>query len=135
MRKPIDDSGGELVVGNSKKPEKRRRNESPSAFTVEVEYGATDGAADRPPRAHGSVPNMPEARGGFTESQRRERGVEILAEAVYGYLKKRGQLTARVGHMAGNTPRAGPSPEGRILDECLDFQAQPTGTCDCLENG
>jgi hypothetical protein len=106
-----------------------------SACVVEAEYGATDDAADRPPRAHESVSNALEVPGILTESQRRERGVEILAEAVYGYLKRRGQLAARVGHMAGNTPEAGPGPEGRILDERLDFQAQPTGTCDCFENG
>lgn len=106
-----------------------------SACVVEAEYGATEDAADRPPRTRESVSNMPEARGILTESERRERAIEILAEAVYGYLKRRGNLAARAGQTAGKTPEAGPSPGAKILDECLDFHAQPTGTCDRLEDG
>jgi hypothetical protein len=120
---PGSESGGELVVGNNREAGRRNRNESLSAFTVEVEYGATEGAGERPPRAHESVCNVPEVRGISTESQRRERAVEILAEAVYSYLRKRGQLTARARQTARSTSESEPSSGGKILDESLDFQA------------
>jgi hypothetical protein len=105
------------------------------AHVVEVEYGATEGAADRSPEAIESVSHMPEVRGISTESQRRKRAVEILAEAVYRYLKRRGKLSAQAGHMAGNAREDWPGSGGKILDESLDFQAQRTGTYDGLENG
>ena len=117
----------------NEKHKKPRRQRIP-AYVVEIEYGAKEDAADMPPRAHESVSNMAEVRGIPTDAERCEKVVKILAEAVYGYLKRRGQLAARARQTAGNTPEAGPGSEGRILDECLDFQAQPTGTCDCLEN-
>jgi hypothetical protein len=129
------ESGGEVVVGNNREPGRRNRNESFSAFTVEVGYEATEDAIERPPRAHESAPDVPEVRGISTESQRRERAVEILAEAVYSYLRNRGLLSARTGQMAGNVRRDGPGPGGKILNESLDFQAQHTGTYDGLENG
>lgn len=119
-------------MGNNREPGKRRRNESPSAFAVEVEYEAIENS---PPRAHGPVSATPDTPGVLTESQRRKRVIDILAEAVYGYLKKKGKLNARADHVAGNPPETGPSPDATILDEYLDFQAQPTGTCDCHENG
>lgn len=78
-------------------------------FDVIVEYGAVG----RPPRTDGSESNTPQAPGILTESERRERRIEILAEAVYGYLKRRGKLAARAGHMAGNSPEVGPSSEGQ----------------------
>lgn len=114
---------------------KNPRTQRISTRVVEVRYGATEGAADRPPEAHESVSDALGARGISTESQRRERAVEILAEAVYTYLRKRGQLSARAGYMAGNARGGGPGSGGKILDESLDFQAQRTGTYDGLENG
>lgn len=114
---------------------RRNRNESPSALTVEVEYGATEVAADKPSGAHESVSNLPEVRAISTEPERHERLVEILAEAVYGYLKRRSRLAARAGHMGRNTPEDGLGSGGKILDESLDFHAQPTGTYDGFENG
>jgi hypothetical protein len=132
---PGSESGGELVVGNNRGPGRRKGNESLSAFTVEVEYGATEDTADGPPTAHEPVSNKPGVRGISIESQRRERAVEILGEAVYGYLRKRGKLGARAGHVAGNARKDRPGSGGKILDESLDFRAQPTGTYDGVENG
>ena len=85
----------------NEKHKKPRRQRIP-AYVVEFEYGATEDAADMPPRAHESVSNMAEVRGIPTDAERREKVVKILAEAVYGHLKRRGLLAAQEAHVAEN---------------------------------
>jgi hypothetical protein len=78
------------------------------AYVVEIEYRATEDAADRPPRASESLPRIPEAQGSPTEAERREKVVKFLAEAVYGYLKRNGLLALQGAHVGEND-----TPEGK----------------------
>jgi hypothetical protein len=87
------------------------------AYVVEIEYGAPEDANERPLRAPASLPEPLEAGRISTDPERREKVVKILAEAVYGYLKKRGLLTAQAGHVAESAPLEGQGSEGKILDE------------------
>jgi hypothetical protein len=113
----------------AKSEDKEPRRRGTSAFAIEAEYGATE-IAERPPGSGEPESDLAETRGISSEPERRGRVAELLGEAVYRYLKRRDHLAARADGMAGKAPEDGPRARGEILDDYLDFRAQPTGTYD-----
>jgi len=126
--------GGESNAESSGGPRRPKPDKCKPTFTVEAEYGAAD-SAGRPPGAGEPGCGLPEQRGIASEQERRERVAELIAEAVYRYLKRRGHLPAQADGVAGKAPEDGSRAGNEILDDSLDFRAQPTGTYDCYENG
>ena len=94
-----------------------REKQRKLAYVVEIEYGATEDVDNKLLMPHDSVSIMLEVRGNPSDAERREKVVKILAEAVCGYLKKMGLLTAQAGHVAENAPPQGHSWDGKTFDE------------------
>jgi hypothetical protein len=93
------------------KYKKSGRQRTP-AYAVEVEYGITEDAGDRLLEVNDSLSDIPEVRGIPTEAERREKVVKILAEAVYGYLKRKGLLADNGAQRAQNDGPKGHRPGG-----------------------
>ena len=100
------DNGRTPSKRRNRRPRRRRRI---PAYVVEMEYGAGDDAEEKQLGAQGIA----------LEAKRRKEVVEMLAGAVYGYLKRKGLLAAQPGHDS----------DGKILEEQLDYTAPATGTC------